>query len=412
MPKITKRLVDGLRPPPDGRELQVWDSEIKGFGLRLMPSGVGSYFVFYRNAEGRQRKLTLGRVGALTPDEARDLARLRLSEKLRGGDPSAERRKVRSSITVAELCDRYLEYSRHRVKVSTHKMDVSRIERHVKPLIGHHRVASLTAEDVLRMQSDIIAGKTGAPRAGRGGRTTGGKAAAGRTVGMLGSILEYARQLKLVTENVARGVKKPPEGKVTRFLSFGEIARLGAAIRNAREVEGNASGLAAVEFLLMTGCRRMEALALPVEWVDASAKCLRLQDSKSGYQVRPIGAPALSVIASVEHRNGWVFPAVRGEGHFVGLPKVLGRLCRSAGIEPISPHVLRHTFASVAAGMSYSELTIAGLLGHSRGGITARYSHVPDAALVSAADAVAQRIRLALNGQVALSPSPREYAGQ
>lgn len=399
MPKITKRLVDGLIPNPDGSELQVWDSELRGFGIRVRPSGVASYFIYYRNADGTQRKLTLGRVGALTPDEARGHAKLRLSEQFMGGDPSAERRKLRTSMTVAELCDRYLEESRHRVKPSTHKMDVSRINRHVKPLIGHKRVATLGVEDVLRMQADIIAGKTSAPRNGRGGETTGGKGVAGRTVGMLGTILEHARQLKLVTENVARGVKKAPDGKATRFLSFDELSRLGVAIRSARELEGNAAGLAALEFLLLTGCRRMEALALPLAWVDASAQCLRLKDSKSGYQVRPVGKPALDVIASIEHRNGWVFPSSKGDGHYVGLPKLLTRLCLSASIEPpINPHVLRHTFASVAAAMGYSELTIAGLLGHSRGGVTARYSHLPDAALISAADAVAERVRLTLEG--------------
>lgn len=399
MPKITKRLVDGLVPNADGSELQVWDSELRGFGIRMRPSGVASYFIYYRNADGTQRKLTLGRVGTQTPDEARRIAKVRLSEQLTGGDPSAERRKLRTSMTVAELCDRYLEASRHRVKPSTHKMDLSRISRHVKPLIGHKRVASLGVEDVLRMQADIIAGKSSAPRDGRGGETKGGKGVAGRTVGMLGTILEHARQLKLVNENVARGVKKAPDGKGTKYLSLDEISRLGKAIQSARDVEGNIAGLAALEFLLLTGCRRMEALALPVAWVDATAQCLRLQDSKSGYQVRPIGKPALDVIASVEHRSGWVFPSAKGDGHYVGLPKLLARLCRSAGIEPISPHVLRHTFASVAASMGYSELTIAGLLGHSRGGVTARYSHLPDAALISAADAVALRIRTALDGR-------------
>ena len=63
----------------------------------------------------------------------------------------------------------------------------------------------------------------------------------------------------------------------------------------------------------------------------------------------------------------WVFPADRGDGHFIGLPKVLARMCRAAGLKPITPHVLRHTFACVAAEIGFSELTIAGLLGHAAG---------------------------------------------
>ena len=170
MPKITKKLVDSLRPPTDPREVQVWDSEIKGFGVRVMPSGVASYFIFYRNADGRQRKLTLGRVGTLTPDEARELARSRLSDRFKGADPSADRHKAKKSTTVSELCDLYVADAAHRIKASTLKVDKSRIERHVKPLIGRLRVASLKAEDVLRLQAHIIAGKTEAPRKGRGGR--------------------------------------------------------------------------------------------------------------------------------------------------------------------------------------------------------------------------------------------------
>jgi site-specific recombinase XerD len=64
----------------------------------------------------------------------------------------------------------------------------------------------------------------------------------------------------------------------------------------------------------------------------------------------------------------------------------------------VTVHVLRHTFAATAAEMGFSELTIAGLLGHSVPGVTARYAHVPDSALVTAADRVAARIEAVLDG--------------
>ena len=95
----------------------------------------------------------------------------------------------------------------------------------------------------------------------------------------------------------------------------------------------------------------------------------------------------------------WVFPASRGDGHFVGLPKALQRICAKAALEGVTLHVLRHSFAAAAAEMGFSELTIAGLLGHSVPGITARYAHVPDSALVAAADRVSARIALALDGK-------------
>jgi hypothetical protein len=234
MPRLTKRVVDVLRPDPD-REIFVWDDALRGFGLRLMPSGVASYLVQYRTPEGRSRRLAIGKVGTLTPDEARVLARDKLVAVAKGGDPSAERHAAKTSMTVAELCALYLSEAEGRIKASTLEMDRSRIERHVNPLLGSRPVKSLTSEDVEKMQIAIAAGKTAQKRGGRGGVTTGGKGVAARTVGMLGTILELARRRRLIPTNPARGVEKLPEGKQRRFLGIEEIGQLGAAMREAEE---------------------------------------------------------------------------------------------------------------------------------------------------------------------------------
>ena len=221
MPKITKRLVDALRPDRNAKDIFVWDAgdgALKGFGIRMKPSGVASYLVQYRNKEGRTRRLVIGKVGTLAPDEARKLAGDALRAAAKGGDPSAERHAVRGAITLADLCELYLAEAKSRIKASTWVLDRSRIETHVKPLIGRLTVRSLTAADIERMKADIIAGKTARARRGRGGIVTGGSATAARTMGMLGTILEYARtSLKIIKENPARGVKKPPDRKAAPF---------------------------------------------------------------------------------------------------------------------------------------------------------------------------------------------------
>ncbi|MFZ2145209.1 MAG: integrase arm-type DNA-binding domain-containing protein, partial [Xanthobacteraceae bacterium] len=173
MPKITKRVVDALRPDPTGKDVFRWDAgdgALKGFGIRIKPSGAASYFVQYRNKEGRTRRLVIGRVGTLTPDEARNLASDALRAATRGSDPSAERHAVRAAITVSDLCDLYLADAKSRIKASTWAMDRSRIETHVKPLIGRFTVRSLTTADIERMKAEVIAGKTAKPRkpSGRG----------------------------------------------------------------------------------------------------------------------------------------------------------------------------------------------------------------------------------------------------
>ena len=95
----------------------------------------------------------------------------------------------------------------------------------------------------------------------------------------------------------------------------------------------------------------------------------------------------------------FVFPADWGDGHFIGVVRVLDRICRKADLEGVTPHVLRHTFASVAGDLGFSELTIAGLLGHSARGITQRYVHL-DTALVVAADRISMTIATILDRSV------------
>ena len=406
MPKLSKRVVDAIRPSPDGKDVFRWDSgdgALKGFGVRMKPSGTAAYIVQYRTAEGRTRRLAIGKLGTLTPDEARIIARDKLVAAAKGADPSAERHAARISMTVAELCDLYLAEAGLRIKSSTLAMDRSRIERHVKPLLGRRTVRSLTPEDVEKVQLDIAAGKTAQKRGdGRGGVTTGGKGVAARTVGMLGTILEVARRRRLISANPARGVDKLPEGKQRRFLSLDEIGRLGAAIRAAGEegIEGRI-GLAVIRFLLVTGLRRMEALALPWEWVDTRSRCIRFEDTKSGAQLRPLGSAAISLLDALprSEESRFVFPSDRGKGHFIGLPRALARMCWRARLSGVTVHVLRHSFAAAAAEMGFSELTIAGLLGHSVPGVTARYAHIPDRALLAAADQVSMRIAAAFNGE-------------
>ena len=143
----------------------------------------------------------------------------------------------------------------------------------------------------------------------------------------------------------------------------------------------------------------MEVLGLERVWVSPKENCVRFPDTKSGGQIRVLGEAAISCINAAANREGsqYVFPADWGDGHFVGVVRVLNRVCANAKLSDITPHVLRHTFASVAGDLGFSELTIAGLLGHSARGVTQGYVHL-DSALVVAADRVSVRIAELLDG--------------
>src|SRR5262249_6093918 len=150
MPKLTKRSVDAIRPNSSGRDVFTWDSgdgAVKGFGIRTKRSGASSFLVQYRTREGRTRRLVLGRVGVLTQDEARDLARDKLKEVARGGDPSADRHIARTALTVNDLAGLYLRdgpAEKPNKKTSSWDADRSNIERHIKPLLGRKIVKALT----------------------------------------------------------------------------------------------------------------------------------------------------------------------------------------------------------------------------------------------------------------------------
>jgi integrase len=118
-----------------------------------------------------------------------------------------------------------------------------------------------------------------------------------------------------------------------------------------------------------------------------------------------IGDAAIKVLLAQPQigKSPFFFPADWGEGHFIGLVRVLERVCTMAKLEDVTPHTLRHTFASVAGELGFSELTIAALLGHAARGVTQRYIHI-DEALMMTSDKVASEIADLLDGR---APAPR-----
>jgi integrase len=138
----------------------------------------------------------------------------------------------------------------------------------------------------------------------------------------------------------------------------------------------------------------MEALALKRAWLDEDEGAIRFPDTKSGAQTRVIGRPAIELLfEQPETKSPFFFPTDWGDGHFVGLVRVLDRMCAIARLDDVTPHTLRHTFASVAGDLGFSELTIAALLGHAARGVTQRYVHI-DEGLKFAADRVAAEVSI------------------
>ncbi|MGO8844170.1 MAG: tyrosine-type recombinase/integrase [Methylocella sp.] len=409
MPKLTKRFVDSLKPNHNGLDLFAWDSELRGFGVRMKPSGSASYLVQYRTAQGRTRRYAFAKVGTLTPDEARTKAKRLLVEVGSGNDPSAQRHQAREVLTVTDLCDRYLEAARAGLvmtrfrkpkRPSTIINDEGRVFRHIVPLIGKRVASDVTRAIVQHMADAIAAGKTaGTFKTKARGKAVveGGGVTAARTVELLGGIWSWAEKRGLVSgPNPVRGVEKHRGAAKDRVLSPVEMVALGALLREQEPLHPAAT--TALRLIALTGARREEICALRWREIDWPSGCLRIETTKTGRSIRPIGKAALHVLSTLPRgESEWVFPNRDGTGS-ADLKKQIANLFNAAGLNDARAHDLRRSFGSLAADEGYGDATIAELLGHAQRGVTARhYIRRPDAALVAAADRVAGRIAASLD---------------
>ncbi len=408
--KLTKRAIDATRPDPN-REMFVWDDEVRGFGLRVKPSGLRSFIVQYRNPSGISRRITLGKFGVLTADEARKLAKVALAEVVKGGDPAEKRSGDRKAITVRQLCHAYLDASEKGLilgkrgrpkKPSTLYVDRGRIERHILPLLGSRAVRDLETPDISRFMRDVAQGKTADDIKTRfRGRAIikGGPGTAARTVGLVGGILSFAVTEGIISVNPVRGVRRPADTRREIRLNEDEYRALGSSLREAEADGENPTAIIAVRLLALTGCRRGEIEKLRWRDVDLAAHCLRLSDSKEGKNVRPIGKAALNLLAEIPKEGPFVLPGTARDKPFTGLPKAWARIVKRFHLPHLTPHGLRHAYASIASDLGYTEPTIAALLGHAVGTTTSRYIHHLDAALIAAADRLSLWIAAALDGR-------------
>jgi hypothetical protein len=309
MPKITKRVVDALKPA-GGKDVFIWDSELRGFGVRMKPSGAASFLIQYRILQGQTRRLTFAKVGTLTPEEARAKARELLAEVVKGNDPSRDRHKTRQALTVAELSERYMEAARAGLvstrfgqakRLSTIAIDEGRISRHIVPLIGSRIASSLTRHDVQRMADDIAVGKTAAviktkPRGVS--RVTGGAGNATRIVGLLGGIFTWAEKRGLVSgANPCHGLELRADGAEDRMLSSEELVHLGKVLHKHKA--DAPLPVAALRLIALTGLRRAEAYGLRWNEIDFEGSCVRLGETKSGRSMRAIGTAAVEHLRSL-----------------------------------------------------------------------------------------------------------------
>ena len=419
--RLTKRTVDAATPAK-GRYL-IMDDEISGFGLRVEPSGSKTYFVRYRaNGGGRrapQRVATVGRHGPVTPEQARREARRLLGAVASGDDPAGERGAARREMTVAELVDLYAEdgcfvqrgvRQGQPMKATTRAYTLARLRHHVVPLLGKRRISDIGPGDIEKFVKDVADGKTAREQRIPGSDHTrakrvvarGGAGAARKVVRDFSAVLSFAIRRGLVTTNpVSSAAVRKTDNKRERFLSLTEITSLRAALIDL-ETEGmNPKAANIVRLWMLTGCRRDEISGLKWFEVDLDGGLLRLDDTKTGKSVRPLGIAAQTILTGLSrHPNSpFVFPAESGNGYFGGTSSLWPKITLRAKLGPdVTPHVLRHTVGSLAASGGASLPIVGAILGHANPRSTAGYAHISKDPAQLAANIVGNTIAAALGG--------------
>ena len=396
MPKLTKRNVEAA-DVPTLKPAYLWDSQLPGFGIKILPSGIRRYIVKYRVGSGRsasQRWMTLGTHGAITCDKARDLARNALGQVSEGTDPQAERLAARDNPTVLNLWTRFSEEYFEDRKPETVRQYRALWKNTLCHAFERSDVDEVTRSDVDRLHRKL--------------RST--PYAANRCLALLSKLFNMAERWGWREQgtNPCKHIEKYKERARERYLTAKELNALGEALEEmtaAGELWPEAA--AAIRLLLLTGARLKEVLTLERDWIDLERRVVSLPDSKTGKKLLYLSEPAAEVIENIlkssrDPDSRFLLPGRHSGKPLNNLSKPWKRICERTSLENVRLHDLRHTAASIAVGRGASLPVIGKLLGHRQAQTTMRYAHVDlDPAL-----AVANEIGSAIGGALRI-PSSR-----
>ncbi len=297
MGKITKRFVDGLAPK--GKPYSEYCSELKGFGVRVMPTGIKTWILDYRPHPGGRgtpkRRLTLGRANVITADQARELARANLEMVRLGKDPAKDRSEARAVPLFKDFAEKYLtEHAAKKLKPSTQVTYASLIRSRLIPAFGSERLNTIRRRDVRQLHKEISANHP----------TT-----ANRAIEVLKSIFNFAHDLEIVPVAVdpTEGIEANREQARERYLTDEEMGRLLDTIDTmhrqglpwvadpdsdkakhlpkdweTRRVKYDDFVQAAFILYIFTGCRLREILNLQWSDIDFDGRTITIRDGKTG----------------------------------------------------------------------------------------------------------------------------------
>lgn len=367
--KITKRVIDSAVPEPGKKDSWLWDTEIKGFGLRVTRAGSKSYIYKYREGKGRKartRMITLGRP-PMTAEQARNKALEASYQVQQGQSPAEVKTQAKEDLYFREV--KQLYYDRHasvHLKPSTIHENMNYFWPELIKWFGHKRLNDITREDIRTYHLSLK--KT--PYTGN------------RKLALLSKVFNLCEEwdLRPQKSNPCYGIKKYKEYKRQRYLTLEELKRLNEVLYQC-QVERSESPhfIALIKLLIITGCRRSEIMHAKWEHVSVEQKWLELPDSKTGGRVVYLSDPAIEILKQIPRLedNPYIICSNRRIGKpFENPGRPWSRVREKAGIPDVRIHDLRHTFASIGAQAGLSLQKVGSLLGHRRVETTNGYAHL------------------------------------
>ena len=387
---ITLHYLSTLKPPNKGEKVY-WDEELRGFGVRVLASGIKSFIIYRRLSPTEQYKETLGRVGELKIGEARRIAEARIGDLAKGKNPAADRQRAKAN-TFAALAEVYI--TRHCSQKKSGAEDERMINKDLLPAWGTLPSKDITRRMVIELLDSI--------------KDRGAPIQANRVLSLIKRMFNFGFARDLVEHNPTFKVRPGKENTRQRVLTDVEIRafweKLPDMDRAGRQIE------AALQLILVTAQRRGEIVAMEWSEIEGDLWTIPEEKSKNKFAHRvPLSPLALSILEEIPRSGKYVFPRRVGSGYAKD-QHMTGRAISHAvstnrelfDIPHWTPHDLRRTAASRIASMGASQQTIEKILNHVLPGVMGVYNrHGYDAEKRAALDAWADKLQRILEDRSA-----------
>lgn len=384
MARLTKRLIEAAEVR--NKDYLIFDDELSGFGVRIMPSGRKGFVLQYRIGT-RSRRLTLGQFPALTPEHAREKALKLLASICDGADPAAQKQAFAACPDVKELCERFLQiHAATHLKPSTRIRYEGIIKNHIVPQLGRLKTTEVTRAHISKLHFAMHAIPSNA----------------NQTLSVLSKMFGLAEAWGIRPENTnpCRHIKKYKENKRERFLTPTELRRLGDTLRMMEEAKLlSPYAIAAFRLLVLTGARLGEIQYCKWEYVNLDRGIIRLPDSKTGAKIIHLGRTAIQLLQQLSRKeeNPYLICSEhKPDEPIFYLQSAWRKICKHADLKDVRIHDLRHTFASNAVTIGMSLPMIGRLLGHTQTQTTSRYAHLAVDPVLEAATKITGEIGMLL----------------